>query len=77
MSQGGQNDTLRIALLNCHGAEGKLDTMKLVCKAETDIILLTETWSHSDDALPNFQTLYNGQQLGQRHEKRQDGMLGG
>jgi hypothetical protein len=28
--------------------------MKLVCKAETDIILLTETWSHSDDALPNL-----------------------
>jgi exonuclease III len=54
MSQGGQIDTLRIALLNCHGAEGKLDTMKLVCKAETDIILLTETWSHSDDALPNL-----------------------
>ncbi len=48
------NENLRIVLLNCHGAVGKLNIMKQLCETKADIILLTETWAHGDDALPNL-----------------------
>jgi len=48
------NETLRIVLLNCHGAVGKLNIMKQLCESKADIILPTETWAHGDDALPNL-----------------------
>jgi exonuclease III len=42
-------------LLNCHGAEGKLDTMRHLCRKENaDFLLLTETWAHSDNSLPEL-----------------------
>jgi hypothetical protein len=28
--------------------------MEMLCKAEADVILLNDTWAHSDDALPNL-----------------------
>jgi exonuclease III len=31
--------------------------MEFLCKAEADVVLLNETWAHSDDALPNLPNL--------------------
>jgi exonuclease III len=42
-------------LLNCHGAEGKLNTMRNLCQEQkADVLLLTETWAHSDNSLPDL-----------------------
>jgi len=46
---------VRVVLLNCHGAEGKLNTMQNLClEQNADILLLTETWAHNDNALPDL-----------------------